>query len=247
MNQDYLQAVLNAVHDAIFIIDAKRRLNRQPDRRKRPEGTKLTPIPPPVVQGNEHWVWSNMRYGYGRNTARHNPRENYISILKLHLDNKEITGSVGRIVPFADARSRSFQVKVIMPSGLDLKSGMFSRVSIPLGGTGMLLIPRTAITEQGQLDGVYVVDDHVIDLMELRSLALVIPIPDTLNNLTLNLKVMLFAHSATATTAKSYCCQTRNDTEVDQVRDSALIIYFVNVDINRLLMSYYQLLININA
>ena len=58
---------------------------------------------------------------------------------------------------------------------------------------------------------VYVVDDHVIDLMELRSLALVIPIPDTLNNLTLNLKVMLFAHSATATTEKSDCCQTRND------------------------------------
>jgi RND family efflux transporter MFP subunit len=75
------------------------------------------------------------------------------------IDNREIVGEVGRIVPSADARSRSFQVKVAMPPGLDLKSGMFARVAIPLGGSGMLLIPKTAIVEQGQLTGIYKVDN----------------------------------------------------------------------------------------
>lgn len=75
------------------------------------------------------------------------------------LDNLEVTGTVGRIIPMADTRSRSFQVKVAMPENPDLKSGMFARVFVPVGGTGMLLIPRTAIAHEGQLDKVFVVDN----------------------------------------------------------------------------------------
>lgn len=76
------------------------------------------------------------------------------------LNDLEIFGDVGRIVPSADARSRSFQVKVNLPSVPDLKSGMFARVAIPLGGSGMLLLPKTAIVAQGQLTGLFIVDDH---------------------------------------------------------------------------------------
>jgi len=95
--------------------------------------------------------------------------ERYIQAIKLDLEvsvvvpamnNEEFTGIVGRIVPTADARSRSFQVKVRMPEGPDFKSGMFARVLIPVGGTGMLLIPQTAITAQGQLNGVFIVDEQ---------------------------------------------------------------------------------------
>jgi RND family efflux transporter MFP subunit len=75
------------------------------------------------------------------------------------LNDLEMTGKVDRIIPTADARSRSFQVKVAMPEGLDLKSGMFARVFVPVGGTGMLLIPETAIAQEGQLDKVFVVDE----------------------------------------------------------------------------------------
>lgn len=97
--------------------------------------------------------------------------ERYIQAIKLGmevkvvvpaLNNQEITGEVGQIVPSADARSRSFQIKVGMPPGLDLKSGMFARVSIPLGGSGTLLVPKTAIVVEGQLTGVFVVDDNDI-------------------------------------------------------------------------------------
>jgi RND family efflux transporter MFP subunit len=85
-----------------------------------------------------------------------------VKVIVPALDNQEIMGEVGRIVPSADARSRSFQMKVSMPAGLDLKSGMFARVAIPLGGGGMLLVPQTAIVEQGQLSGVFIVDDNRI-------------------------------------------------------------------------------------
>lgn len=75
------------------------------------------------------------------------------------LNDLEVTGVVGRIVPTADARSRSFQVKVGMPENLrDLKSGMFARVFVPVGGTGLLLVPQSAIVNQGQLTGLFIVD-----------------------------------------------------------------------------------------
>jgi RND family efflux transporter MFP subunit len=73
------------------------------------------------------------------------------------LGNLEAVGEVGRIVSAADPRSRSFEVKVAMPDGLDLKSGMFARVFLPIGGTGTLLVPQSAIVNEGQLTGVYVV------------------------------------------------------------------------------------------
>lgn len=86
------------------------------------------------------------------------------------LNSQPVTGKVGRIVPSADIQSRSFQVKVNMPPGLDLKSGMFARVFIPLGGTGMMLVPQTAVVVHGQLTGVFIVDqDHVARLRLVRT------------------------------------------------------------------------------
>lgn len=81
-----------------------------------------------------------------------------VKVVVPAMNNQQFDGQVGRIIPMADARSRSFQVKVAMPEGPDYKSGMFARVAIPVGGTGMLLIPESAITAHGQLDGVFVVD-----------------------------------------------------------------------------------------
>ena len=95
--------------------------------------------------------------------------ERHIQAVKLGLavrvvvpamNNAVFTGEVGQIVPTADARSRSFQVKVRMPEGPDFKSGMFARVFVPVGGVGRLLIPHSAIAMLGQLDGIYWVDSQ---------------------------------------------------------------------------------------
>lgn len=78
------------------------------------------------------------------------------------LGNVDLTGIIGRIVPTADIKSRSFLVKVALSDNDNLKSGMFARVAIPVGEAGMLMLPNSAIVNQGQLTGVYIVDDDQI-------------------------------------------------------------------------------------
>lgn len=78
------------------------------------------------------------------------------------LGNIDLTGTVGRIVPAADVKSRSFLVKVALPDTDNLKSGMFARVAVPVGEAGMLMLPNSAVVNQGQLTGVYVVDNDQI-------------------------------------------------------------------------------------
>jgi multidrug efflux pump subunit AcrA (membrane-fusion protein) len=46
-----------------------------------------------------------------------------------------------------------------MPPDTALRSGMFARVSIPIGKAGLILIPLTAVIHSGQLTGIYIVDD----------------------------------------------------------------------------------------
>jgi RND family efflux transporter MFP subunit len=70
----------------------------------------------------------------------------------------QLDGVVQTIVPISDAASRSFIVKISLPDAAKVRSGMFARVSIPVGEGGMMLIPKSAIILQGQLTGVFKVD-----------------------------------------------------------------------------------------
>lgn len=74
----------------------------------------------------------------------------------------EITGTVKTIVPMADQRSRSFTVKVSLEENPLIRSGMFARVSIPIGEAGMLRIPESAKVVMGQLTGYFLVDDNAV-------------------------------------------------------------------------------------
>jgi RND family efflux transporter MFP subunit len=68
-------------------------------------------------------------------------------------------GTIGQIVPASDPLSRSFLVKIPLNSSLKLISGMFGRIALPLDGTEeTILIPKNALIQRGQLQGVYVVD-----------------------------------------------------------------------------------------
>lgn len=78
------------------------------------------------------------------------------------LNEKLLEGRIGRIVPTADQKSRSFLVKVALPEEKSIRSGMFARVKIPVGEAGMLMIPSSAIVNRGQLSGIYKVDDKQI-------------------------------------------------------------------------------------
>ena len=75
---------------------------------------------------------------------------------------RELKGRVVEIVPAADAASRSFLVKIEIPSDPALRSGLFGRAQFSRGEKSSLLIPRTAVVERGQLQGVYVLDQNKI-------------------------------------------------------------------------------------
>jgi RND family efflux transporter MFP subunit len=70
----------------------------------------------------------------------------------------EIAGKVVQMVPAADPGSRSFLVKIELPKYPHLRSGLFGRAQFPRGDRSALLIPRTAVVERGQLQGVYILD-----------------------------------------------------------------------------------------
>ena len=71
-------------------------------------------------------------------------------------------GTIETIVPQADAKSRTFLLKVSLPGHESLRPGLFARVSVPVGRESVLLIPRSAIVTQGQLTGVFVVRENNI-------------------------------------------------------------------------------------
>jgi RND family efflux transporter MFP subunit len=78
------------------------------------------------------------------------------------LGNVQLSGKVVQIVPAVDPASRSFLVKVELPADACLRSGLFGRVRFPRGEQLALLIPRTALVERGQLQGVYVLEANQI-------------------------------------------------------------------------------------
>jgi RND family efflux transporter MFP subunit len=72
----------------------------------------------------------------------------------------ELKGIVSEIVPTADPASRSFLIKIDLPPDNHLHSGLFGRALIPRGIRKALMIPRSALVERGQLQGVFVLSDE---------------------------------------------------------------------------------------
>ena len=80
-------------------------------------------------------------------------------------DSEALKGRVAQIIPAADPASRTFQVKIELPADTRLRSGLFGRAQFSRGQRSALLIPRSAVVERGQLQGVFVLDqDKVANL-----------------------------------------------------------------------------------
>lgn len=85
-----------------------------------------------------------------------------VPVLVDALGDRQLKGKVVEIVPTADPASRSFVVKVELPSDPSLRSGLFGRAEFARGERSALLIPRTAVVEHGQLQGIYVLDQNKV-------------------------------------------------------------------------------------
>ena len=85
------------------------------------------------------------------------------------LGDNPITGKVIQIVPAADPSSRTFTVKIDLPTlssarvddrggtPAQIRSGLFGRVSFPLGQREAIAIPKSAVLSRGQMQAVYVI------------------------------------------------------------------------------------------
>lgn len=85
-----------------------------------------------------------------------------VAVVIDSLDNAGLKGKVVQIVPAADAASRTFLVKIELPTDTRLRSGLFGRAQFSRGERQALLIPRSAVVDRGQLQGIYVLDQNKV-------------------------------------------------------------------------------------
>ena len=79
---------------------------------------------------------------------------------------KNVRGTVAEIVPKVDPVSRTFTIKLDIPS-TGVRSGQFGRAMLPIGEKKGITIPGSALVERGQLTSVWVVDRRNIARMRL--------------------------------------------------------------------------------
>lgn len=80
---------------------------------------------------------------------------------------EELSGTVAEILPASDPMSRSYTVKIDIQSAGPLRSGLYGTARFVRGQRQALAIPSKAITQRGQLTGVFVVDEANIARLRL--------------------------------------------------------------------------------
>lgn len=73
-----------------------------------------------------------------------------------------ITGKIARLVPAADPATRTYLVKIDLPQGTQLKSGMYVLVAFPTGQREGVRVPQSAVLDRAGITGVFVVDNQGI-------------------------------------------------------------------------------------
>lgn len=73
----------------------------------------------------------------------------------------DLDGVISEIAPSADPNSRTFLVKLDLPTTPSLRAGQFGRAAMPVGETSALRAPASAMVQRGQMELVFVVvNDH---------------------------------------------------------------------------------------
>jgi RND family efflux transporter MFP subunit len=81
-----------------------------------------------------------------------------------------LQGRVAEIARAVDADARAVLVKVDLPEGTAVRSGVFGRVVLPEAGRRALSVPASAVVRHGQVTTVFVVDQGVarVRMVSLR-------------------------------------------------------------------------------
>jgi multidrug efflux pump subunit AcrA (membrane-fusion protein) len=83
------------------------------------------------------------------------------------IGDRELEGTVAEILPAADPMSRSYTVKIDVPSQALLRSGMYGTARFVRGQKQAIAVPGKSIVQRGQLTSVFVVDGANIARLRL--------------------------------------------------------------------------------
>jgi RND family efflux transporter MFP subunit len=89
--------------------------------------------------------------------------------VRVEVLKKLCSGTISEIVPEAQSASRTFQVKVTGPCPAGIYTGMFGRILIPLQEEQVLVIPRRAVRNVGQLELVDVMENGQVNRRVIRT------------------------------------------------------------------------------
>ena len=78
-------------------------------------------------------------------------------------------GNVSEIDPSADPNSRTFVVKLDLPSVSGLRAGQFGRVAVPTGEVSALRVPASAVIQRGDMELLFVVADNRAQLRIVKT------------------------------------------------------------------------------
>jgi RND family efflux transporter MFP subunit len=73
------------------------------------------------------------------------------------LPGREIKSRVAQVVPAADIRTHSFVIKIDVPAGKGLITGMYGKAIFSTGKRQAVFVPRSAVVEMSGLTGVYII------------------------------------------------------------------------------------------
>lgn len=77
-------------------------------------------------------------------------------IVRVSVQDEAIEGIVSEITPAADPITRTFNVKLDVPAGAELRAGQFARLSVPLSESHVLRVPASSVVQRGQMELVFV-------------------------------------------------------------------------------------------
>jgi HlyD family secretion protein len=76
---------------------------------------------------------------------------------------RTVDATVAEIVPFIDPLTRTFLVKASLPEAEDTYPGMYGKLLIPVADIQVILVPRTAVRQIGQLELVLVSEGDSVE------------------------------------------------------------------------------------
>ncbi len=119
-------------------------------------GSMATPGMPLLVieGGGSSYIEVSIDAGIGSEVKTGMPVEVEVDTMPGPLD-----GFIKEVFPAIDPASRTFTAKIGLKN-VNPRSGLFSRVRIPIGKKEAIIVPEQAIVRKGQLTGVYAVDDQ---------------------------------------------------------------------------------------